>query len=75
MYSVALIILSIINLVLTSSYQDSFTEELILKPLYSNQLYAHFHFKTKWDVDTRSDSGKRAIKYNYFLEVVWCRFS
>lgn len=37
---------------------DSFTEELILKPLYGNQIYAHFHFKTRWDIDVRKDSGK-----------------
>ncbi|KAF5295442.1 hypothetical protein FQA39_LY13103 [Lamprigera yunnana] len=30
---------------------DSFTEELLIKPLYVDQLYAHFHFSTVWDTD------------------------
>lgn len=41
-----------------TSYSDSFTEELLLKPLYSNQLYAHFQFVTKWDSELASEQCK-----------------
>ncbi|XP_066246675.1 GPI transamidase component PIG-T [Euwallacea similis] len=34
---------------------DSFTEELLLKPLFSDQLYAHFQFSTTWDVDPENE--------------------
>lgn len=37
---------------------DSFTEELLLKPLYSDQLYAHFQFTTKWDTELSSEECK-----------------
>ncbi|XP_017784722.1 PREDICTED: GPI transamidase component PIG-T [Nicrophorus vespilloides] len=47
-------VLVIIHLV--SCNKDSFTEELLLKPLYANKLYSHFQFTTKWDVDATSDS-------------------
>ncbi|KAF5298449.1 hypothetical protein FQR65_LT01228 [Abscondita terminalis] len=33
------------------SISDSFTEELIIRPLYTEQVYAHFHFSTVWDTD------------------------
>lgn len=42
---------------------DSFTEELLLKPLYSDQLYAHFQFSTKWDTELSSEECKFE-KYN-----------
>lgn len=36
--------------------KDSFTEELLLKPLYGNKLYAHFQFVTKWFTDDSPES-------------------
>lgn len=37
---------------------DRFTEELLIKPLYSEQLYAHFQFSLKWDVDPDKEQCK-----------------
>ena len=37
---------------------DKFIEELVLKPLYDDQLYAHFQFTTIWDVSSDSDDRK-----------------
>lgn len=51
-----------IGYVLTT-YTDSFNEELMLKPLYGNQIYAHFHFKTTWDIDSKKDSGKNVAQF------------
>lgn len=35
--------------------KDYFTEELLIKPLFSEQLYAHFHFSTSWDIDPNTE--------------------
>ncbi|KAJ8943864.1 hypothetical protein NQ314_009634 [Rhamnusium bicolor] len=44
-----------VNSVLTYN-SDTFTEELLIKPLYSEQIYAHFQFTTKWDVDPNTET-------------------
>ncbi|VEN49651.1 unnamed protein product [Callosobruchus maculatus] len=36
--------------------KEEFSEELLIKPLYSEQLYAHFQFTTKWHTDITKDS-------------------
>lgn len=41
---------------------DEFVEELYIKPLYSEQVLAHFQFSTKWDTDVTSNS----CKYSYY---------
>lgn len=41
-----------------SSYEDKFYEELLLKPLHSQQLYAYFQFSTLWDAPAKSESCK-----------------
>lgn len=41
--------------------RDTFTEELFIKPLYSEQLYAHFQFTTKWDTDPETETCKCTI--------------
>ena len=33
--------------------RDAFHEELLLKPLHTGHVYAHFQFTTVWDVDIR----------------------
>ncbi|KAF7283349.1 hypothetical protein GWI33_000860 [Rhynchophorus ferrugineus] len=38
---------------------DAFTEELLIKPLFSEQLYVHFQFATTWDV------GAENINYHH----------
>lgn len=47
--------------VLTYNF-ESFTEELLIKPLYSNQLYAHFQFTTKWETEISSEECKLTNK-------------
>lgn len=37
---------------------DTFTEELLLKPLFSEQLYAHFQFSTVWNIDPSNEQCK-----------------
>ncbi|KAK4880763.1 hypothetical protein RN001_008909 [Aquatica leii] len=34
---------------------DSFTEELFIKPLYTEHIYSHFHFSTIWNTDLFSE--------------------
>lgn len=41
-----------------TSTKDHFTEELLLKPLYSDQIYAHFHFSTVWNTDLDKETCK-----------------
>ncbi|XP_018336567.1 GPI transamidase component PIG-T [Agrilus planipennis] len=43
-----------ISVVLCSS--EHFTEELLIKPLHSEQVYTHFHFVTKWDSDPNTEN-------------------
>lgn len=43
---------------LATAISDHFTEELLLKPLYTEQLYAHFHFSTIWNTDYENESCK-----------------
>ncbi|XP_060518647.1 GPI transamidase component PIG-T [Cylas formicarius] len=35
---------------------ETFTEELLIKPLYSEQLYVHFQFVTKWDINSETEN-------------------
>lgn len=53
------LILSMFSVIpFASSTPDHFTEELLLKPLYTEQLYAHFHFATVWSTDYQKESCK-----------------
>lgn len=47
---------------LVHSYEGTITEELLIKPLYSEQVYTHFQFSTKWDIDP----DKETCKYSYY---------
>lgn len=49
-----IVLLFFVKAVLTYK-SDLFTEELLVKPLYSGQLYAHFQFTTKWNSDFSSE--------------------
>lgn len=55
----SLLILSAFNLIacVTASL-DHFTEELLIKPLYTEQLYAYFHFSTIWNTDYEQETCK-----------------
>ncbi|KAJ8920991.1 hypothetical protein NQ315_015787 [Exocentrus adspersus] len=48
--------LLILTIKLARTTSETFTEELLIKPLYSEQLYAHFQFTTKWDVDPSTEN-------------------
>lgn len=52
-----IVIFGSLNSIVTST-SDYFTEELLLKPLYSEHIYAHFHFATVWDIDPESETCK-----------------
>ncbi|RZC42763.1 Gpi16 domain containing protein [Asbolus verrucosus] len=39
-----------------TSKSDRFSEELLIKPLYSDHLYVHFQFATKWDTNPDQES-------------------
>lgn len=58
-------LLFLITLTIVNCASDSFTEELLLKPLYNEQVYAHFHFSTKWD--TNVDTEKCKYLYKMFF--------
>ncbi|CAG9766033.1 unnamed protein product [Ceutorhynchus assimilis] len=36
--------------------EDTFTEELLIKPLFSEQVYAHFQFATTWNIDPKNEN-------------------
>ncbi|CAG9853916.1 unnamed protein product [Phyllotreta striolata] len=41
-------------------YEGSIDEELLIKPLQSNQVYAHFQFSTKWDIDPEKETFRHS---------------
>lgn len=51
--TVVILILSYCSFINCAS--DSFTEELLIKPLYTDQIYTHFHFSTIWDTDVHTE--------------------
>lgn len=54
-----LLVLALINIGLC--YEDSFDEELLLKPLYNDHIYAHFQFTTRWSVQEDKENSKHLI--------------
>ena len=44
------------------SYEDSFSEELFIKPLPTSHLYSYFQFTTKWDVNPEETKCKSEKK-------------
>lgn len=52
--------------------RDIFTEELLIKPLYSEQLYAHFQFTTKWDTSPETETCRKIM--SMYLSIINCIF-
>lgn len=44
----------------TSTSNDDFQEELVIRPLHSGDIYASFQFRTLWHTDYRQSKGKLA---------------
>lgn len=62
----------VLSIIITSHFcvcfsSDIFTEELLLKPLYNDKIYAHFQFRTKWDVDPLQDNSEREFQYHFYI--------
>jgi hypothetical protein len=61
---VLLISYSFINIITCHTiYNDFFYEELMLKPLSSNHVYAYFQFTTIWEAAKRTEIRKQ-VKLN-----------
>lgn len=45
----------------TSTGNDDFQEELVIRPLHSGDIYASFQFRTLWHTDFRRSKGMLAI--------------
>lgn len=45
----------------TSTSNDDFQEELVIRPLHSGDIYASFQFRTLWHTDFRRSKGKLAV--------------
>lgn len=45
----------------TSTSNDEFQEELVIRPLHSGDIYASFQFRTLWHTDFRRNKGKLAV--------------
>lgn len=45
----------------TSTGNDDFQEELVIRPLHSGDIYASFQFRTLWHTDFRGSKGKLAV--------------
>ncbi|KAB0797348.1 hypothetical protein PPYR_01934 [Photinus pyralis] len=58
MQTTAFVILVLNSVSLINCGSDSFTEELFIKPLYTDHIYTHFHFSTIWDTDLQTEQFK-----------------
>lgn len=47
----------------TSTRNDDFQEELVIRPLHSGDIYASFQFRTLWHTDFRRNKGKLAVSF------------
>lgn len=61
-YFLLLSCIALVSLLASVNADDEYHEELVLKPLATGHLYAHFQFTTNWNVDI---SDKDACKYYY----------
>ncbi|KAG5896881.1 hypothetical protein JTB14_033521 [Gonioctena quinquepunctata] len=68
-----LFILFQVNFVIT--YKDTFTEELLLKPLYSEQIYGHFQFSIKWDTNLENETFNHSRLFPRALGEIIERFN
>ena len=55
-------LVSLLFISLSLAAKDVFHEELLLRPLKTGHVYAHFQFTTIWDVDMRDS---KACEYAY----------
>ncbi|XP_057670874.1 GPI transamidase component PIG-T [Diorhabda carinulata] len=53
-------IIFIFNFNLVLSYDGTVTEELLIKPLPSQQIYNYFQFSTKWDIDPDTETFRHS---------------
>ena len=53
-------LVSLLFISISLAAKDVFHEELLLRPLKTGHVYAHFQFTTIWDVDIRDS---KACKY------------
>ncbi|XP_056638112.1 GPI transamidase component PIG-T [Diorhabda sublineata] len=53
-------IIFIFNFNLVLSYDGTVTEELLIKPLPSQQVYNYFQFSTKWDIDPDTETFRHS---------------
>ncbi|XP_063903359.1 GPI transamidase component PIG-T [Zophobas morio] len=60
--------------VLTYAF-DTFSEELLLKPLGNDHLYAHFQFATKWDTDPEQESFRHTHMFPRALGEIVARYN
>lgn len=56
--NILLIIFAFLYVCECSLNEDQFNEELLLKPLYSDQLYAYFQFSTIWNTESKTETCK-----------------
>nr|XP_022907425.1 GPI transamidase component PIG-T [Onthophagus taurus]XP_022907426.1 GPI transamidase component PIG-T [Onthophagus taurus] len=72
-------IIAILTLLFSSTsskiHNDIFTEDLFIKPLNNEQLYAHFRFTTKWDVDSTKDDLFQTRLFSRALSEIIVRFN
>lgn len=57
--SLLIIVLSFVEIVFATS--ESFSEELLIKPLPTGHVYSFFQFTTKWDVDPEETKRESAF--------------
>lgn len=53
-----LFLLTIFSVSYCIGYEDEFHEELLLKPLYTDKLYAFFQFSTIWNAEPTKETCK-----------------
>lgn len=72
-------VLCLLSLSFAFAAKDVFHEELLLRPLRTGQVYAHFQFTTVWDVDIRDTKACKCdnfhfsslATYNLFADTVY----
>lgn len=50
-----------LSLILIDATSESFSEELLIKPLPTGHVYSFFQFTTKWDVDPSETKRESAL--------------
>ena len=64
---ISVIFLSIfLKIYVTDGQEDTFHEELFLKPLDTGHLYTHFQFTTEWGVEPSEKTSCKFDKFTHF---------